>query len=480
MSLNWREIDLILSELPLVGSHVQKIRQPDYKTLLLELYREKRRLHLLISLRQGCTRLHEAAMPVKNLVPLQRFAQLLRSRIQGGRITEAVHIEKERIIRFTVLRGGETTYLYSRLWGGAANIIACDEDHTILDTFYRRPKKNEYSGAHYNPQEQISAGGGSRKDSRSNNADRFQIRPYPEDQSFNSFIERFYRKKELEEERERLKKSAEAALAKERSRIEGTIEKLKRSVAEAEESEGYKEAADLIMSNLHRIKGGSHWVEVENFYRNNEKTEIELDPSLSAQKNAEAYYERYSKTKRAAEKVQDELENKKQELEQVKEREKYLLEAPDLETEVERLRQFIESRKEEKPKGGDGVMPGLRFQSGPFTILVGRNSRENDALLRRYVRGNDYWLHTRDYPGGFVFIRSISGKSIPLDTLLDAGNLALYYSKGKSNGRAELYYTQVKYLRRAKDGKEGLVLPTHEKNITVVLEEERLRRLLHK
>ncbi|MFW6344353.1 MAG: fibronectin-binding domain-containing protein, partial [Sediminispirochaetaceae bacterium] len=73
-----------------------------------------------------------------------------------------------------------------------------------------------------------------------------------------------------------------------------------------------------------------------------------------------------------------------------------------------------------------------------------------------------------------------SGKSIPLDTLLDAGNLALYYSKGKSNGRAELYYTQVKYLRRAKDGKEGLVLPTHEKNITVVLEEERLRRLFHK
>ncbi|MFO7849093.1 MAG: NFACT family protein [Spirochaetia bacterium] len=476
MSLNWREIDLILSELPLEGSHIQKIRQPDYKTLLLELYRQKRRFNLLISLRQGCTRLHEASLPVKNLVPLQRFAQLLRSRIQGGKISEAVQIKGERIIRFTILRGGETTYLFARLWGGASNIIACNEDHTILDTFYRRPNKNEYSGAHYDPEEQISASGGS----QSTDSERFQVRPYPKERSFNSYIEEVYRKKELEEERERLKRSAEAKISKERNKIESTIEKLERSVEESEESKGYKEAADLIMSNLHRIRGGTKWVEVENFYRNNEKTEIELDPALSPQKNAEAYYERYSRTKRAAEKVKDELENKKQELERLKERERQLLEAPDLETEVEGLRHFVETQKQEKPKGGDEVMPGLRFQSGPFTILVGRNSRENDALLRRYVRGNDYWLHTRDFPGGFVFIRSISGKSIPLETLLDAGNLALYFSKGKSDGKAELYYTQVKYLRRAKEGKEGLVLPTQEKNMTVLLDEERIRRLFNR
>ena len=108
---------------------------------------------------------------------------------------------------------------------------------------------------------------------------------------------------------------------------------------------------------------------------------------------------------------------------------------------------------------------------------MGRTARENDALLRRHVKGNDYWLHTRDFPGGYVFIRSLSGKSVPLEVLLDAGNLALFYSKGRTGGKGELYYTQVKYLRRAKDGKTGLVLPTQEKNLSIVLDRKRLDRL---
>jgi predicted ribosome quality control (RQC) complex YloA/Tae2 family protein len=124
------------------------------------------------------------------------------------------------------------------------------------------------------------------------------------------------------------------------------------------------------------------------------------------------------------------------------------------------------------------VTPGLLFNSGEFTILIGRNAKENDQLLRRHVRGNDLWLHTRDYPGGYVFIRAQKGKSVPLDVLLDAGNLAVHFSKAKANGRAELYYTQVKHLRRVKGGPLGLVLPTHEKNLGVVVDQIRLDRLL--
>ena len=37
--------------------------------------------------------------------------------------------------------------------------------------------------------------------------------------------------------------------------------------------------------------------------------------------------------------------------------------------------------------------------------------------------------------------------------------------------------TQVKHLRRAKDGPKGLVLPTHEKNLYIKLDEAKLRAL---
>jgi len=98
-------------------------------------------------------------------------------------------------------------------------------------------------------------------------------------------------------------------------------------------------------------------------------------------------------------------------------------------------------------------------------------------LLRRHVKGNDLWLHMRDYPGSYVFVKARAGKSVPLDVLLDAGNLAVFYSKGRNAAEGDLFYTPVKYLRRAKNGPKGLVIPTHEKNLHVRLDERRLREL---
>ena len=97
--------------------------------------------------------------------------------------------------------------------------------------------------------------------------------------------------------------------------------------------------------------------------------------------------------------------------------------------------------------------------------------------MRHPVKGSDLWLHTRDYPGGYVFIKNRPGKTVPLDILLDAGNLAVYYSKARSSGKADLYYTHVKHLRRVKDGPKGLVSVTQEKNLFVTLDKDRLKKL---
>jgi predicted ribosome quality control (RQC) complex YloA/Tae2 family protein len=108
---------------------------------------------------------------------------------------------------------------------------------------------------------------------------------------------------------------------------------------------------------------------------------------------------------------------------------------------------------------------------------VGRDAAENDALLRRHVKGNDLWLHVRDYAGSYVFIKQRPGKTVPLDVLLDAGNLALFYSKGRNNGEGDLFYTPVKFLRRAKNGPRGLVIPTQEKNLHIKANEGVLKEL---
>ena len=76
-----------------------------------------------------------------------------------------------------------------------------------------------------------------------------------------------------------------------------------------------------------------------------------------------------------------------------------------------------------------------------------------------------------------MFVKAPAGKSLPLETMLDAGNLAVHYSRGKNAGTADVYYTRVKYLRRAKGAKKGTVLPTQEKNLRIRLDPARIERL---
>lgn len=486
------EIDRILEELQLENTSIQKIRQPDFRTLLLDLYAPGKRRSLLISLAQGKTRLHARRLPVGkstgNKVALQRFAQFLRSRVGGGKITDVHQLGRERIVQMDILRGGELTRLFIRLWGGAGNIIAVDDTGMILDAFYRRPRRGEVTGGHFDPEEVIRAtrkGGG--VDRTAGTAKEFALRPCSEGLSLNETVELEYHRREQEEKLSRLKERAGNLLEQRKSNIELKLAELKSGDDETEEGDRYREIGDLLKSNLHRIPSGAKFVTLPDFFHGDENTEIELNPALSALENAEAYYRKSRKTRRKNALLLEEEENLRESLSFLQ-RENAELAAIEssgeaaeasMEDQLRFCEQIIEKYTPSKGEDRQASLPGLRFRSGAFTLMVGRNSKENDVLLRRFVRGNDYWLHTRDYPGGYVFIKYISGKTVPLETLLDAGNLALHYSKGRASGKAELYYTQVKYLRRVREGREGLVIPTQEKNLSIRLDEERLHKIMN-
>ncbi len=122
--------------------------------------------------------------------------------------------------------------------------------------------------------------------------------------------------------------------------------------------------------------------------------------------------------------------------------------------------------------------PGLYIKSGDWEIIVGRNAKENDLILRSSTRGNDIWMHTRDFAGGYIIIKAKKNMTVPLEVLLDGAYLAIFFSKARKNNKADLYYTQVKYLKRIKGAKTGLIIPTQEKNLSVDMDEKRVRRLL--
>jgi predicted ribosome quality control (RQC) complex YloA/Tae2 family protein len=458
VSLNWKEIDLILEELDLDGSYLQRIIQPDFTTLVFELYRRSGPYSVLVSLKNARTRIHRRSRSVRKPPKRQRFAQLLHSRLKGARIERVTHVNHDRIIRVDLIRAERESVLWIRLWGAAANIVLTEPDGVIVDAFYRRPKRNEVSGAHFWVE-----------DTEGVPAKPVDIRPFDPASGLNTAVERHYDSLEQRENREQLLKSARKTLQRRVNALERRISSLQHGATG--DPDTLQHCGELILANLHRIHPGEDRLDADDYAEPGTTRVIALEPELSAHHNAERYFDLAKKERRRIVAREEEQQNLLAQLTEAAAQ----LEALE-ETDDEQLLGLAESRSAERAEPEQTV--GLRFESGSFRILVGRNARENDALLRRHVRGNDLWLHTRDHPGGYVFVRVPKGKSVPLETLLDAGNLAVHFSKAKSNGVADLYYTQVKYLRRAKDAPRGTVLPTQEKNLHIELDDRRIARLL--
>lgn len=474
MSLNCNEINLVLEELNINGYFIQDIIQPGYDTIAFYLYANGSAKTVLICTAQNACRLNETRRKiVKNEKPL-RFMEFLRSNIKGARIADCRQIDLQRIIRFELVHGDDNFIMYVRLWSNAANIIICDSENNILDTMFRRPGKGEVTGGKFIVPETDN----------SKPAKIFPVREFEEiteeyrlknpdypDLSFNQKIDIWYGEHADTLSRQALLAQAEKWYTLKKSKMTAALNNLKKKQKDFESSGRLKHLGDLILSNSYLFDGKSKFLECDD-YETGRKIQILVDPKKSAHENASDYYENYKKAQSGAESLVHDIEISEKKLEKLEKMYSDILN----EQNPVRIEQLL--RKDSTPKQQQKKEhPGLDYTVDGWYILVGRDANENDELLRHYVKGSDMWLHVRDFPGGYVFIKNRSGKTVPLEILLDAANLAVYYSKARNAGKTDLYYTHVKYLRRAKNGPKGLVLPTHEKNLCITPDKKRLERL---
>ncbi len=497
MSLNCEEIEIILAELNLEGSFIQQIVQPGFDSLALYTYKEGKSKTVYISLANGACRINETRKKIPKTDKPLRFMEFMKSRIKGCRIDSCFQIGKERIIQFELSHriddergefGDESTlsiekfFMFVRLWSGSANIIVTDENLKILDVFYRRPNKDEVGGKLFvmpeireqtkeftvrnfdeliDPEIQPDIQPDVQQDS--------EIQPDIQALSFNEKVDLYYSEHAQSLSREALLVQAEKYYSEHRTKIENAISKLEEKRSSFLKNDELKHNGDLILAFAYLLDGESEFLECED-YDSGEKVRIKINPKKSAQENATDYYEKYKKAAHGIEDLEYDIGRLKKELRDLQAVYEALLAEPN----PIRIQQLL--RKQTKPKQQIvKKRAGLTYFLNGWTIFVGRDADENDDLLRHHVKGQDMWMHTRDFAGGYVFIKNRPGKTVPLEILLDAGNLAVYHSKARKAGQADLYYTQVKYLRRAKNGPKGLVLPTHEKNITIKIDDKRLK-----
>lgn len=518
MSLNCNEINKILEELNLSGSFIQDIIQPGYDTLALYTYKEGAAKTVLICTAQNSVRLNETRRKItKNDKPL-RFMEFLRAKIKGCRINSCEQIGLERVIRMdlsrvvveddskadektnhirlasTAFNTSKSAYsttnlnepteiienyiLYVKLWNNAANVFLCDENKIILETMFRRPNKNEMKdGVFVEPAIDVSK--------IQESTERFPVREFsleyqekicdlPENanqRSFNAFIDYWYSEHADNLSRESLLEKAEKWYNVNHSKRMAALENLKKKLESFKNAEQLKHQGDLVLSFGYIIDGSSNFLECED-YETGKTVRLLIDPKKSVQDNAAEYYKNYKKAVSGAEELKHDIEIAEKQIEKLdKLYQEIINEKNPVKIEQRLRRDSTPNQKKEKNH------PGLDYTVDGWYILVGRDANENDELLRHHVRGEDLWLHVRDFSGGYVFVKAQRGKTVPLNILLDAANLAVYYSKARKNTKVDLYYTHVKYLRRAKNGPKGLVIPTQEKNLCITPDKDRLKRL---
>jgi predicted ribosome quality control (RQC) complex YloA/Tae2 family protein len=304
---------------------------------------------------------------------------------------------------------------------------------------------------------------------------------------------------EFEQAKQRVLKGVSNAV----NRMAKKIASLERQSADPSVHEGTSHFADLIMANLHTIKPAATSITVED-WNTGEQVTVPLDATKTPIECAEEFYKKARKQRRAVDQVAPLLEEARQQLEYLQDTEWMVeqLEGNDVVEDVAALREteaelvaggFMKASsdaalaekaagkarkaakktsKRQKTGGGgsggggndDGERSYRQYLSpSGFTVLIGRNSKQNDYLTTRMAQPTDVWMHARGVPGAHVLLRVPPGQEAADGDLQYTADLAAFFSKARSEGKLDVTVANPAHITKPKGAKPGQVLVKQEK-----------------
>lgn len=234
------------------------------------------------------------------------------------------------------------------------------------------------------------------------------------------------------------------------------LEQLKKE----EKCHEYRQCGDLIMANLYNGKDFTSSIELYD-WENDCNRVIELDPLLTLKDNANKFYKRYNKSKKSIEKVNEMLEENEIQIEYYGQT-LYALETAGSYGELQEIKGeilpvFQPSKKSTQPELLEKEILGCK-------VFVGRNNKQNDFIVSKLSKDEDYWFHTHGCAGSHVLLKCAE----PTDELIfECAKLAKEYSSAKLSSKVGVIYTQRKYLKKPPKAPLGYVTYKNEEEIIV-------------
>jgi len=250
------------------------------------------------------------------------------------------------------------------------------------------------------------------------------------------------------------------------------LQNLNHDLQKSEKDEKSKYYGDLITANIYQIKKGMKSVTVPDYTDPDMKpVTIPLKVNESPSQNAQRYYKKYNKAKRAQIQLAEQIGMTSEQVYYLES----LLNALDQSTELTELdeirHEVAHSDLTKKKAGGKDKRPvsskPLHYRSSEgFEIFVGKNNYQNDEISTRLGVDEDCWLHVKDIPGSHVLVVA-GGRFITEATLLEAGALAAWFSKARGSENVPVDYVEYKYVKKPKKAKPGMVIFTNQNTMYV-------------
>ena len=483
-------IAAIISEIAplLIGRAPGKIFQLTHQSLAID-FGLREHGYLFISVEPAAPRLYLIKRRVRDLekasLATTQFALSMRKELARKTVTSVEKLQTDRVVKLKFEGSddlGQRTLrtLIAQLTGRSANLVLLNDEDVITARLKETKGVGQTVGEEYRPPNSGAAHPAGKSHVRS--LDLIDAASYSEqlDQHYTSLEERLTLDSQIAR--------ARAQLQKEISRGKKLLKKLERDLGQHSDAEQHKQIGDLLLANVGTAKRVGSRLELTDYFAEGApEIEIEIDENRTIPEEASRRFALYSRSKRARVQIANQINQVKAELAEL------ATQREELEGAIQQSATSISSSAqrtfESSPvpmnrgwdrrrpsssqarEAGDRKerVPGARryLSSDGYEILVGRAARDNDNLTFKIAKPNDLWLHAADYPGSHVIVRNPSRKEIPHRTLVEAAQLAGYFSQASKDPKVDVHYTQRKFLSKPKGGAPGLVRMSRFKNVIV-------------
>ncbi len=247
---------------------------------------------------------------------------------------------------------------------------------------------------------------------------------------------------------------------------------LKEELKETEKMDEVRICGDVITANIYRIHQGDSSVTGMD-YESGEEITVSLDVSLTPAKNAQKYYKKYAKMKRAAVVLAQQIEKTLTECDYLESVLSFInraaspQELAEIKTELAESGYLSGKSQQGKKKKTPAAKPLSFTTTDGLLVRVGRNNKQNDSLTGSADR-NEIWFHIKGFHGSHVILTP-NGNEEPTDRdYNEALMLAAYYSEKRGSRNVEVDYTRVRNLKKPSGSPLGFI--TYEKYYSAVVD----------